>query len=272
MTALLASGCGLASLTSAGIGGDGGGYDAGGMDVAADGATLTPDAGVLPPKGNTLCHDDPSTCMPDKAGCALPEDAGVSSTADAGDAGPGSACRVMLGDASTAAPVCGVAGQNQDGEPCTTGDDCAAGFECVGSPGRCRHYCCDSSACATLDNGNTLKKHFCDVASEAEHTNVKVPVCQVVQPCTLLAGGCDQGFTCALVDINDGTTSCVPLGPAKAGQECGAEHCGRDLSCIGEGQAATCQQLCDNYHPCPGDQQCMSSWPSLKQLGVGICQ
>jgi len=248
---------------------DGGNYL---LDAGADGI-LTPSA------ASKLCEASggKSVCSPDVSKpsllapvCGGGGDAGASS----GDAGnpaiDGLACRVVLDTkTSTTTPACAKAGTGEDGAACTSGGDCRAGFECVGDPGRCRHYCCDATVCPTLDTMG--KAYFCDVQSEAVAA-VPVPVCQVVQPCDLLRDTCAAGMTCALVDANDGVTSCVATGPAAVGQSCDVTHCGANLSCLGLAGSRTCQELCDSTHLCPKGLSCVAKWQSLKQLGVGLCQ
>ena len=245
---------------------DGGNYL---IDAGADGI-LTPSA------ASKLCeaHGGKSLCSPDLSKAS---DLSYSCGGDAGsgDGGgtsvDGIACRVVLdANSSSSAPVCGKAGVGEDGAACTTGGDCRAGFECVGNPGRCRHYCCDSALCATLDTMG--KSYFCDVQAETESASVKVPVCQVVQPCELLRDKCAVGMTCALVEPSDGVTSCVSVGPAAVGQSCDVTHCAANLSCLGLVGSRTCQQLCDSSHLCPKGLSCVAKWQSLKQLGVGLCQ
>lgn len=247
-----------------------------------DGGNYLLDAGtdgiLSPSAASKLCeaHVGKSLCSPDLRSSQLaPSCGGGDAGASSGDAGStaldGVACRVVLNTKTLeSAPVCTTAGVGEDGAACTTGGDCRAGFECVGSPGRCRHYCCDSSLCPTLDSMG--KAYFCDVQTEAESASVKVPVCQVVQPCELLRDKCAVGMTCALVDPNDGVTSCVAVGPAGVDQSCDITHCGANLTCLGPEGSRTCQQLCDSTHLCPKGLACVSKWQSLKQLGVGVCQ
>jgi len=253
---------------------DGGTYDGGNylLDAGADGI-LTPAAASKlceAPGGKNVCSPDLS-----KASLLVPMCGGGDAGASTGDAGSpafdGVACRVVLDTkTSTTTPTCAKAGTGDDGAACATGADCRVGFECVGDPGRCRHYCCDSTLCPTLDTMG--KAYFCDVQSETESPSVKVPVCQVVQPCDLLRDKCAAGMTCALVDPNDGVTSCVATGPAGVGQSCDVTHCAANLSCLGLAGSRTCQQLCDSTHLCPKGLSCVAKWQSLKQLGVGLCQ
>lgn len=210
-------------------------------------------------RGNPLCHAGTySTCFPDDTKsqfCAIV----------ANDAAVSWACHV-----SKSGPECLAAGTKGEGEACTAATDCASGFECVGTPARCRRYCCDSATCGAYGKTNG-KDYFCDIQALATATSTMVPVCQPVMPCNLLGDNCAQGQTCALVDANKGLTSCVSVGPAKVGESCTTQHCAAGLQCIGN--PATCHQLCDPKNPsCPMGQQCFLGWPVLQQQGVGVCQ
>lgn len=215
-------------------------------------------------RGNALCKAGMySSCFPDDTKsqyCAiLPGDAGADGATGA------SACHV-----TQAGPECTVSGAAAEGEACSAASDCAAGFECVGTPARCRRYCCEASTCAVYAKA-IGRDYFCDVQPLASATSTLVPVCQPVTPCTLLGDNCGAGQTCALVDANKSLTSCVSVGPGKTGESCASQHCGAGLQCIGN--PAVCHRLCDPKNPgCPINQQCFLGWPVLQQQGVGVCQ
>lgn len=222
-------------------------------------------------KGNALCQANQFSCFPDddrSARCAL--DAGA-------DAAQGySACRVSeLGFE----PACRAAGTKGENQNCTMPSDCAPGFECVGSPPACRHYCCDADTCAsyTKNNASNGKQFFCDVQPLASNGKQKVPVCQAVTPCNLyhtLLGqdDCGPNLQCALVEVTGQlTTSCVAVGTKKVGDPCEQDHCGPKLQCVGA--PSKCSQLCDPKMPiCGQGQTCWHQSPILDQQGVGVCQ
>jgi hypothetical protein len=255
-----------------------------GYDAAADAA----------PGFISLCAAEaPGACDPDVgeqhqlagacANMASPGDAGA--TIDAGAPAPDAgslpppadlACRVASQKGSLSA-VCGAAGRGKDGDACAAGADCAAGFECVSSPGRCRHYCCDASLCKTLSQGSsTTGNAFCDVQAESSSSAVKVPVCLPVKPCKLLGDTCGVGQSCGIVDPSAGVTSCVDTGPAKVGERCDVLHCGAGLVCLGSDGMRACQQLCSpqdpHKSPCPQGQSCKQPWAVLKSDNAGLCQ
>lgn len=281
--ALLTTGCAAISFgaqddpTPYGTGD--GGWNADGGNYVIDAST---DASPSLPTGlSPLCASTSATCRPDDqkwttiaAGCGI----AVNPNADGGDAGDGGAsdrlaCRVVYDEPNNRAdPKCVVGGDAKDGDPCTQGSDCKVGYECVGMPGRCRHYCCTPSVCDTMTQSNTGKTYFCDVQSEAASPQVKVPVCVVAQACELLKDKCGAGSTCALVDANLGTTSCVAIGPAQVGEDCEKTHCAQNLNCLGAPGARVCEKLCDLTHPCGSTQQCVYKFPALKTQNAGICQ
>lgn len=235
------------------------------------------DAGAAP----SLCGD-PSVCNPDEsadnkmlaAQCTTPMAPDAGKYGDAGANAVGPACRLASNGKSVAA-ACGVAGVGHDGDACTTGSDCSAGFECVSSPGRCRHYCCDPAACKLVGQGQSNDTtYFCDVQTQTA-SSAKVPACLPVQACKLLvANSCGQNQTCSIVDVITGTTSCVQVGPAKVGESCETTHCGANLVCLGSPGKRSCQQLCDPSQTgvCPNGLACKQPWQILIMDSAGICQ
>jgi hypothetical protein len=256
--------------------GDGAGHP--GLDGADAGATG--DA-VAPPflSGNPLCNaSEARGCYPDLP--ASPEtcgaDAGAVADADAGSLGldsaaPALACRVRATGTNGASATCDPlgAGPGHDGDPCQKGADCGAGFECVGTTGQCRHYCCMADACTTASGHLS----FCDVQPLAENAGTKVPACMPVQPCKLLdTNYCPQGQQCEIVR-SDGTTSCVAIGGATVGASCDGEHCAAGLTCIGNVGNRTCYQLChtDSSTDCSAPLKCRTSVPTFQDPTIGIC-
>jgi hypothetical protein len=225
-------------------------------------------------EGSPLCNASSSKgCYPDDPAsaqtCNMSNDAGSDTPGD--DAGSPYACHVSPSANAQVGPVqvCTVAGTGEDGDACTSGGDCAAGFECVGQ-GTCRHYCCDPTAC---DGAHS----FCDIQTilDAPIPDTRVPVCMPVSPCTLLNDDdCQVNETCAVVKASDGTTSCVPVGPQLVGQECETDHCAADLVCLGPLGSRKCYQLCETSAPsvCQMGQSCVGSAPEFQDPSVGICQ
>lgn len=237
------------------------------------------DASASDYRGSSLCYatNSASTCFPDTAPQAAQcttqrapsTDAGTSNTTDGAAGVPSTvACHVVsASNGAVPAPACLVAGPGHDGDQCLKPTDCAAGFECVGSPGQCRHYCCD---------GTCGKAQFCDIQTVADVGSLKVPVCAPVRSCKLLSQmGCGQGETCAVVNADDGTTSCVATGPAQVGQSCEVAHCGEHLTCLGQTGSRRCYQLCDKTASTPcsvGGEKCKGSAPLFNDANTGVCQ
>lgn len=246
-----------------------------GGDVSSP--ALVTDGGVSTPRqGSSLCGAEYSSCMPDDVGSRLamhcgPDDAGAPDAGDAAVSTGPVACRVDP-RSSPASVACFASGERGDSEACTTGADCRPGFECVGSPGRCRHYCCQSSTCVALSKEQS-KDYFCDIQPMVDGPKPPVPVCQPVKPCQLLqADSCGPGFTCALVDSSRNLVSCVAVGAAKVGESCETEHCAAGLTCLGV-NPPRCRQICDVQKPqCPKGQTCKTGWQILYQQGAGICE
>jgi hypothetical protein len=172
---------------------------------------------------------------------------------------------------------CLAAGTGGDGEQCQKSTDCADSFECVGSPGQCRHYCCAGNTSCDQASSVTTSATFCDVQPTAVG-GLNVPVCEPVTSCTLLLtgtgnGSCPKGETCAVVK-DDGTTSCVQIGTVGIGGDCDVYHCAAELTCLGPAGSRTCFQLCQVDAPaaCPSGTTCMSSAQLFTNANVGICQ
>ena len=273
-----AAACGSASMGADGFG-DGAYSGSGGNASDAGGATqFAPtgeDAGTggSATFGNILCNGAAGKCLPDgvdgtTSQCGAPMTYPDSGTAN-GDADAATlSCHVVaIADDGgyEVAPTCTAAGTGQNGASCSASSDCASGFECVGHPGTCRKYCCDSDC---------KDATFCDIQTETADSRVKVPVCEPVKSCTLLSSTnqCSVDETCTVVDEN-GTTSCVATGPALVGQSCDTVHCAADLVCLGDLNARKCYQLCNtSAADCPSGLTCMSSAPLFREADVGVCQ
>ena len=289
VAAALILGCGLSATTSSDNSSFGGSDNAspptgGGGTVAFGAPDGAADAGRASDiSGSALCAHTSSDCFPDGpqngfAQCVVSADGGPASgggsgsggDADGGEDGGAAAvmteaCRVRLDTSGAPKPVCMASGAGQDGAECNVSTDCAAGYECVGSPGQCRHYCCDVSACTT-------SQQFCDIQTVADVGSLRVPVCMPVRPCKLLAtDGCANSEQCEVVD-DQGTTSCVALGPLKEGDSCETNHCGENLTCLGVPGSRKCYKLCETQkNDCAAGESCKSSAPLFRDPAIGVC-
>lgn len=296
--ALCVGACGASGSSAAGFGA--GGDDAGGgVSPPVDaGAVETPDAPLAATpaatvyQGNPLCNASPATscCYPDALSLCAPSACLPLSDGGAADGGSGYASQVVVygchlapvaataepanvasdamasAAAAQVAPACTPAGPGLDGALCHDPDDCAPGYECVGSPGACRHYCCEGNTACRADQ-------FCDIQQTAGSATMNVPVCMPVRQCELLLDQtCPSGQTCAVVR-EDGSVSCLAIGSASVGQSCETEHCGAGLVCLGA-TARSCYALCQMTGPsqCPSGQSCKGGPPLFVDPGVGVCQ
>ncbi len=274
-----AAACGSASASDGAFGGAPFGDNAGGSTDAGGGSqftTGTGDAasGAALQFGNILCNGTAALCRPDgedgvtsQCGAPVSYDGGPSGSGTGSDASLLSCHVVAMNDDGgyDLAPTCTPSGTGHNGASCTASSDCASGFECVGQPGTCRKYCCDTDC---------KDQTFCDIQYETDDEKVKVPVCEPVKSCTLLnsANDCSADETCTVVD-ESGTTSCVATGPALVGESCDIVHCATNLVCLGDLNARKCYQLCSTAAAsCPSGLTCMSSAPLFKQPDVGVCQ
>jgi hypothetical protein len=259
-----------------------------GGSLPPDASPATSDSGAPMLEGNALCNygsspDASHTCRPDDSFSCADPDAGAADAALVDAAPPLSACHVVHSSGATS-QACSASGPGGDGAQCQTGTDCQPSFECVGSPGRCRHYCCNGDKSCNSPGPQA----FCDVQAiaswdfdastdAAAGPTYLVPVCMPVSKCGLLQPKqCPDGQTCALVK-DDGSTSCVAIGPAKAGESCDVNHCEEGLTCLGSGPSGRiCYQLCrvdpTQPNPCPAMQTCTSSSQIFTDPSYGLCQ
>jgi hypothetical protein len=249
---------------------------------------LASDAAAPVSSGNPLCFysfaldaDVAHTCQPDTpppanqcpgpdAGAYVPPHAGDAGDGGASDVGP--ACHVVA-----RGQKCLPLGPGVDGAQCQSGTDCAVSFECVGSPGKCRHYCCDGNSTCDKTADQTMSATFCDV-QKTTADGMNVPVCEPVTNCTPLLmgtgpGTCPADQTCAVVK-DDGTTSCVPVGKVDVHGDCSVLRCAADLTCLGAVGNRTCFKLChvDSPGSCPNGTVCTSSAQLFTNANIGICQ
>jgi hypothetical protein len=257
-------------------------FDAGSGDGGANptgSGEAGPDVAIAPGvPGSPLCGAAlPGACYPDDPvtakQCGIAPDGGPYS----GQAGYGDtilACRVQASaDSPTGVePACAPAGSAGDGSWCKSSAECAPTYDCVGA-GTCQRYCCRG-------NVECLADQFCDIQATASASSVRVPVCMPVHPstgCQLLdPGACPATETCAVVREN-GATSCVAVGAAKANDGCEKDHCAAGLVCLGQPGQRLCYQLCHtttatSVNECSSTQQCKGGLPLFPDPSVGICE
>jgi hypothetical protein len=128
-----------------------------------------------------------------------------------------------------------------------------------------------------MGNHACQSNQFCDVEPLAFSMATKVPVCMPVHHCELLGTSltnCPAAETCSVVR-EDGATSCVGIGTAKAGDSCESVHCAAGLACLGVPGKRTCFQLCHTTSMPPSGEcgpnlVCKGGAP-LFTAAFGIC-
>jgi hypothetical protein len=243
---------------------------------AAPPEEVSPDApvGAQTFLGNSMCHASRITgCYPDDVidACDPTQDAG---SADSGpDAGTAGGCHVV-GEGADQHTTCLASGYGMNSS-CSKPTDCSAGHECVRG-GTCRHYCCSGNAACSAGQ-------FCDVQPTAQDPNTLVPVCMPQIPCTLLDDTtCPAGQQCTVVR-EDGSTSCVSIGPAGNGESCDLDRCALGLVCVGAPGTRLCATLCLTADSSPdsstsarctaiGKSKCLGSLPLFPDPKFGVCQ
>jgi hypothetical protein len=248
--------------------------------TGGDAGSLVCDPDNVIDGGGLQCNvpDAGDTRLPDGGvGAAGGDDGGAGGDGSSGGSGnvapvsaspetTGPACHIAAPDAGEL-QVCTAAGTGTDGTECRASTDCANGYECVGSPGQCRHYCCAGNAVCDV----TYLPSFCN-PEPVVSGGFSVPVCIPISGCSLF-GQCPAGQTCGVV-TDDGTTSCVPIGPQGIGQECDTADCAAGLTCIGTVGSRVCYELCHvaSTSECPAGTTCTGSAQLFQDPQFGICR
>lgn len=253
------------ALVDSGV--DGGGPDAFRPEVDAALAPRDADAQAPPPdSGPPVCG---MGCDPVEAAACDPLDASSIDDADEADAAI-SYC--MLRDIE---PACYVAGTHQEGEACSSVNECAPGLGCflpLGSSAVCARICCpgdphpctDDEIChpdGTLVSGRkppwghcAPREIGCDVLA-AEET---------VQ--------CGREQACYFTSLaSDARTECFPRGRGAVGDVCVEQNdCGARMVCLGALGPSRCARLCEfNSGACPNDTACVAQ--VFSPTDIGIC-
>ena len=203
---------------------------------------------------------------------------------DPGDLdGLGMSCQV-LGPEDCEGGDCGVSracapsGASMVDEPCSATSDCVSGLACVGEglSGVCRPYCCEGTA-ASCGQGT-----FCDERPLPESPEIYVPVCIVVDNCSLTDPypcpdaqecGCSDGKACTVVRP-DGATACTVPGPGQVGDPCTGKEsaeCAHGFVC--SPAAGACMKLCSitaEESECLDGGTCQSAADLPADLGVCV--
>ncbi len=222
----------------------GGGVDAGpptgtdaGPPPTPDAGPPIPDAGPPPP----MCSESPCRLAPAQCGCPT-----------------GQSCHLDAANART----CSVRGPEREGEACTNPSDCAAGLQCIGTPGHCARYCNSDADCSGTGSicGITL--------SDGSGGSLPgVTLCTV--SCDPLSGsGCPASQGCAVFRETTGAmrgfTGCRPAGFGLQYDPCTSEaDCQTGHVCIDIGFGRECTPLCRDSFDCGLLDLCNAFSPSL---------
>ena len=133
-----------------------------------------------------------------------------------------------------------------DGDPCTTGDQCNAGVCQAGAPDTDKCGCATDGDCAKLEDGNYCNGvYVCDTA--------QAPAVCVIDPATVVA--CDTS-----ADTDCTKTSCQPLtgfcdkGPVEDGAPCeDGSACSLGDTCASGACKPGAGPSCDDANPCTSD-------------------
>jgi hypothetical protein len=244
--------------------------DASDAGVGPDAAENPSSVGTQVAQGNAICHASKTMgCYPDTVvdACDLPDDGGAADAATDGAAAYPAGCHVITDATGMLQTKCLPSKlQGMYASTCSQSTDCSPGWECV-SEGTCRHYCCSG-------NSSCSDNQFCDVQPTAQYPNIIVPVCVAEMPCTLIdIDGCPTGEQCSVVK-EDGTTSCVAIGPQGDGQSCDLEHCAHGYVCLGPTGSRQCAPLCytASVGSCTNGRTCVGTLPLFTNPLVGACQ
>jgi hypothetical protein len=207
-----------------------------------------------------LCGGSAAMCTPGTDDCAQGGDPNMG-----GDSPDGSklACQ-LTATSGTVEAKCGIAGDYDVGDICTSAADCRAGLGCVSTPngGQCRPYCCgDVDDCP--DNSYCIPQYMYEGPA-------KIPVCAPATNCVLLDDStCLNGQTCTIVR-DDGTTSCVDPGQGTTDQDC---PCAAGYYC--SPTSGTCLKLCHTINPdpqeCGPNGDCQGGVDGAYPDGFGTC-
>lgn len=251
------------------------GDNASGGSVSSDGGAPSLAASAV----SQLCTAS-QECLPDDDGTFTPTGGYgecATTVVDGGAEAPrrDKGCRIVNGAAKCIEDA-GADRQGIDGVSCSSGSDCAPGFECVvGDTSRgavCRRYCCAGSSACNDHMAQNGGRTFCDV-QQLEEADALVPVCMPIKQCSLLKKGeCSASETCAVVS-DKGETGCVAIGPQEAGASCEKAHCQAGLTCLGTPGTRRCYTLCrlSDDSACNGAKKCTTS-SLFPDTSSGVCQ
>jgi hypothetical protein len=244
----------------AGTSPDGGASDGGVAPVSEASTGVPPEAGSKGAEGGAEAGYAPPPSVPENP---------------SGTHGEPFACQVSADSNGNASHKCVRSGTGDDGAPCSSTNDCRAGFACVGEAGagECRPYCCSlvGDPCGNGQDGSSGTT-FCGerlLLEPGRPPSLRVPVCIPAEeckldetyPCVDRSTGCkcqpDQACT-----VVAGTTGCVKAGEGRVGNAC---PCAKGYFCSSQNQ---CVRICTTG-PDDGDTALA---PPRASCAPGKCQ
>jgi len=244
--------------------------DAGG---AADAAFVAPSDARLDAPLDAGSIESDSALGGDDAAPPTSMSCGVAGECDvvAQDCAPENACYVYGASGAPLAPHCAPEGGVGLNAPCTTVNDCAAGYACYGSGGgvmgQCKRYCCrDAPECGAEQ-----------VCSRIHSSAPAFGICTGGSDCTLMPAfiGCPTGLSCYVVS-GAGSRDCFRTGTLTEGSDCTTLNgCLPGFGCLQPAptDTARCHKYCDLFDvpsDCPSGQRCVSAGYSTLP-SVGFC-
>ncbi|MGC4122956.1 MAG: hypothetical protein QM765_51985 [Myxococcales bacterium] len=192
---------------------------------------------------------------------------------------PGEGCYL---DAASGSYRCVNAGSSPVGTPCSRGEECRAGADCLGSGGTrtCVEYCDPETSvgCVVNDTCNATASHL-GVCGACPADRLCGLCCPSGLAC--VSGACMGGESCSPLATNDCLAGqgcynatfqwdCFAAGALAEGAACEkSEECIPGLGCFYAGGVKQCRRLCSvgSGAECAGGQACMT----LGMYEVGIC-
>ncbi len=261
--------------------------------AAWDGHREIEDAGAPGQSGTHASHTDRGPAYRDSGGgdssfherdasepipveCAV----GECNLRDSSGCLPSDNCQLLTesdDDAGAPEPLCLRAGAGIDGDPFSSGADCARGFDCtaLSGVGVCRRYCCNLNATHECPAEQVCKISLLSPAGDA----TGVGLCDACDACDpVVQTGCEGAAVCQVLPA-ESQGACMLCVPRRAGLSEGsactfADDCQPGAGCFNiRGNQSTCLRLCDSHKP----STLCSAGSSCVELGLagaptlGVC-
>lgn len=244
--------------------------------LAGCGASTSRDAGVSDARVDVPRDDGfPSVCGMTSGSCNWVNNTGC-------DGGAG-CYRAVVG--AEVRQLCASAGNARWGATCTSANNCAPGYACLGDPGRCTLLCCgrDHARCEDPAQGGRAGALCVGavIGTDARYC-IETRVCD---PVATSGNGCPSELPRCDIIAASGATACVAVNRAPGGDGapcCRSEACGPGFACIRDitqscrdaSPDGLCRRLCSTAAgapaTCPTGQSCSLLFDGLP-ASVGAC-